>query len=45
MDDVDYYEKLVVCNLCEDYYCLECDTHWADCGCPGPMSEEEPQED
>jgi hypothetical protein len=37
----DYYKDLVVCELCEDYYCTKCDTHWAECDCPGPMSEEE----
>lgn len=28
------------CELCAEPYCDECDDHYADCGCPGPHSEE-----
>ena len=24
----------VKCKNCEDFYCIECDTHVADCDCP-----------
>lgn len=39
--DIDYYEHLVKCELCEDLYCTKCDDHWYDCPCKGPFSEEE----
>lgn len=30
-----------LCPMCEEPVCPRCDEHWADCDCPGPMSEPE----
>jgi len=27
------------CDCCDDVICPNCDTHYADCGCPGPTQE------
>ena len=32
----DPYEHLVLCDMCEEYWCSKCQKHWADCGCSGP---------
>jgi hypothetical protein len=36
----DYLEHVVECPSCGERYCSKCDTHWAECPCPGPHDDE-----
>ena len=41
----DPYANLVLCELCEDWWCVECELHWGECPCPGPHDEDQNDED
>jgi len=28
--------SLVLCDLCEDWWCVPCGMHWGNCPCPSP---------
>ena len=36
----DYLANVIECPLCGERWCLVCETHWADCSCPGPEGAE-----
>ncbi len=38
---VKYADECVPCKLCGEPWCTECNEHYAECSCPGPMSEPE----
>jgi len=34
------WDSLVRCDLCEEWWCTECEVHWFECSCPGPHDDE-----
>lgn len=45
MSELDYFENLVTCKLCEDLFCTKCEVHYYDCDCKGPFSDETDNEE
>lgn len=35
-----FADECSTCQMCGEPMCPRCDNHYADCGCPGPASEE-----
>ena len=36
-----YANDCTPCEMCEEPVCPICEIHYAECGCPGPMQEDE----
>lgn len=36
-----YASDCKLCDMCEEPVCAYCETHYADCECPGPHSDED----